>query len=405
MGLLQNRDYRWWFVGDTAGVTAVSLRAFVVPLFAFSLTQSTVLAGVVGTATQALGTFAALPGGVIIDRHNRRRLIQLYAASGLVIWGGITILTATHQMSYPLFLVLASLGALLAGFFGFATDAALRSIVTTTEYPQAAAANQGRDAAVGLASGPIGGFLFGITAWLPFGTALAGYVVAGLATFGIRTDLTPPPYEQRSIVGDLASAARWIWEKRRLRHLLPIIMVVNFAVGGIFIGFQLWLLSQGYTPLQIGWLSAVQASAVLVGSLFAGAIVQRFNTGTLVSVTLGLLTVSLLPTVAISRYPVILACAAVGSFLIPSLNTGLLGYVFGLVPQELQGRVQSVITVAAGGLAALAPVTAGGLLHAVGYRTTIGAFVALLTAGSLAAAASRPIREIPRPDAWENCPL
>lgn len=405
MGLLKNRDYRWWFIGDTAGVIAVSLRAFVVPLFAFSLTQSTVFAGVVGTATQALATFAAVPGGVIIDRHDRRRLIQLYAVSGLVIWGAVTVLIATHRMTHPLFLVLASLGALLAGFFGYATDAALRSIVTTTDYPRAAAANQGRDAAVGLATGPLGGFLFGIAAWLPFGAALVGYVVAGLATFGIRTGLRPPPYEQRSIVGDVASAGAWIWEKRRLRHLIPIIMVVNFAVGGIFIGFRLWLLSEGYTPLQIGWLSAVQASAVLVGSLFAGAIVQRFATGSLVAATLGLLTVSLLPTVAISSYPVILACAALGSFLIPSLNTGLLGYVFGLVPQELQGRVQSVITVAAGGLAALAPLTAGWLLEAVGYRPTIGVFVAILMAGSVAAAASRPIREIPRPDAWETCPL
>ncbi len=405
MGLLRNRDYRWWFAGDTAGASAVALRAFVVPLFAFGLTGSTVLAGVVGTLTQALGTLAAIPGGVVIDRHDRLRLMRLYAASGLVIWGTITILAATRHLTYPVFVLLAGLGALLAGFFGLATDAALRSLVSTTEYPRAAAANQGRDAAVSLASGPVGGFLYGLVSWLPFATALVGYAIAGLATFGIRADLRPPAYDQRSIVGDIASAGRWIWGKPRLRHLLPMIMVVNFAVGGIFVGFQLWLLSQGFTPLQIGWLSAAEASALLLGSLIAGAVVRRIPTGALVAVTLGLLSLALVPTVASGRYGVILTSAAVGSLLIPSLNTGLLGYLFGLVPPELQGRVQSVITVAVGGLAALAPLTAGWALQALGYRTTISTFLALLMAATLAAAASRPIREIPRPDAWDTCPL
>ena len=91
MSLWKSRDYRWWLAGDSAGMAAMMLRQFAVPLVAYSLSGSPELAGLVGTVQVAIATVAALPGGVLIDRHDRRTTIRLQALAGLVIWAAVAL--------------------------------------------------------------------------------------------------------------------------------------------------------------------------------------------------------------------------------------------------------------------------------------------------------------------------
>lgn len=88
MSLFRNANYRAWFVGDTTAVAAVSLRQFAVPLLAFGLTGSTALAGVLVTVQAVVIAAALLPGGVLVDRHDRRTTIRVHAIGGLTTWGG-----------------------------------------------------------------------------------------------------------------------------------------------------------------------------------------------------------------------------------------------------------------------------------------------------------------------------
>ena len=92
MNLFKSRDYRWWFVGDTAGASAIAIRQFAVPLAAYALSGSPALAGLLGTVQVAVATAASLPGGVLIDRHDRRRIIRGYALAGASIWAAVGLL-------------------------------------------------------------------------------------------------------------------------------------------------------------------------------------------------------------------------------------------------------------------------------------------------------------------------
>ncbi|NYE00775.1 MFS family permease [Kineosphaera limosa] len=405
MSLFRNANYRAWFVGDTTAVAAVSLRQFAVPLLAFGLTGSTALAGVLVTVQAVVIAAALLPGGVLVDRHDRRTTIRVHAIGGLTTWGGVGLLQVTGHLPVPVFVGLLACGALLTGLFSGATDAALRSIVSTTDYPRAMATNEGRDAAISLTTGPVGGFLYAVAAWVPFVGVALSHALTWLSTFAIRTDLRPPRRERRRAHRELGDALRWAADRRRIRWLFPLFALVNFAVNGILMGLQFSLLEQGYDARAIGWLTAVLAGATLLGAVAANPIIARVPTGLLAVTALVVVSLALIPAALINSYPVILASLGVGFFLIPALNSSMLGYTFALTPVELQGRVQAILQFATSGLASLAPALVGWLLHQWGHAPAIGLFAGLLVLAAMLGVAAEPLRSIPRPPEWKDAPL
>lgn len=91
------------------------------------------------------------------------------------------------MLTYPLLLVIATLGSAVSGFLGSATDAMLRSIIGVRDYSKALSLNRGRDATISIAGNPVGGFLYGVAPWLPFlvtvmiAAAVLNYGVSGIA--------------------------------------------------------------------------------------------------------------------------------------------------------------------------------------------------------------------------------
>ena len=96
-------------------------------------------------------------------------------------------LFAARMLTYPLLLVIATLGSAVSGFLGSATDAMLRSIIGVRDYSKALSLNRGRDATISIAGNPVGGFLYGVAPWLPFlvtvmiAAAVLNYGVSGIA--------------------------------------------------------------------------------------------------------------------------------------------------------------------------------------------------------------------------------
>ncbi|MGJ6980477.1 MFS transporter [Aestuariimicrobium soli] len=402
MSSLRSANYRWWLVSDSSGVVGGSLRGFAVPLVVYLLSGSAVWAGAVGTVAAVITTVLSLPGGVIVDRHDRRRLVRWYAVGSVLVWGAVTGLGVAGWLTWQVVFAAAVAGAVLAALFGSATDAALRSVVDLEDFPRAMAVNQGRDAAIRLASGPLGGLLLGVTSWLPFlGTTLA-HLVQGLTIGRVNGDLAPPAREPKSVLHDLLEGLRWMRGQSVIVHVSLVAVLTNFGFGGALFAFNLVLLATGHTPFQVGVLDAASAVAALVGSLFAARLVAHVPTGVLVIATLAVDTALFAPAILDQSYVVLVAVSAAVSLLVPALNASALGYLFGRTPVELQGRMQSVLGVVSMGLGSLAPGLVGLLLDWRGARVTIAVFVGVLVLATLATIWSRPIRTIPRPAGWET---
>ena len=89
--LWRSRDYLLWFTGDTLADFGSSLRAFAMPFIAYAATGSLTTAGLVGTVGAVASTVMTVPGGVVVDRVDRKRLIVLGDLARATIYGSAAL--------------------------------------------------------------------------------------------------------------------------------------------------------------------------------------------------------------------------------------------------------------------------------------------------------------------------
>jgi hypothetical protein len=86
---------------------------------------------------------------------------------------------------------------------------------------------------------------------------------------------------------------------------------------------------------------------------------------------------------------------------IPLLNSSSMGFIFGRIPDEMQGRVGSVMSLFMMPLGYLSPLVISLILEHAGF-TASAIFVECAGLGSLGIAVlTKRVREIPKPDQWE----
>lgn len=425
-----NRDYVWWLAGDTTGMIGRAFSLLIVSFVVFDLTASEASAGTLQTIILVLMLAASIPGGVVVDRMDRRRLIYIYAILGSLVSGGIFLYVYSGNLTYLAFTILMSVLALVHGFFGEATNAALRSIMSGGDFVKAQAANQGRDAAVQLIARPLSGFFYGLFAWLPFLISMVFSAAQGLVFTRVKTSLVPADEMQpvpaaavadggaaQDIVEDLPVEAqpprstmredffeglRYLSSRRTLLVLGVIITLVNLGMAGVQSLMMLSLIAQGYPAVEVGYLGVAIGLGVILSSTVAGRIAGEHPTGVITVGSLAWFTLSTAPLLLSDGYWVMMGISFAIGLCVPITNAALLGYVLGRTPQSFQGRVSSLLGVVAQALSAFAPLIAGITLEAYSYHLAAVIFVAISAAGAVIAILSPRVRRIPRPSEWES---
>lgn len=393
-----NPTYRQWFTADTASTIGAAMKGFAISLIAFSLTQSVVLAGWLATFSQIATHVSDVFGGTVVDRHNRK---------------GLIIANATNAM--------------------------LRTIIPTRQYPKAQSLNQGRDSVVSIAGSPLGGVLYAVAPWLPFAVASLMYAISGVSAAQLRVDehvrdmvttdrksKRPDTASQAGCTSDAAVAPdadataesahtsffedfiegwRWTLRRHTLLAICVIAALVNFGLNGVFAAVNLQLVSTHVDSVRLGFINTVMGVGMLIGAVIAARVCERVHMGTglvVLSVT-SLLT--LLPMLFSSDYLVILASSLVVGLPIPTINSLLMGFVFAKVPSEMQGRVGSASDMLSMIPTLFCSALAGSLLPRIGFGATIGLFLAVLAVNVVIALLMPSIRSLPAADHWDDASL
>src|SRR5699024_9379003 len=163
------------------------------------------------------------------------------------------------------------------------SNAMLKQLVPTTQLPRAVAVNQGRQAAVEMASGPVGGALLGLSIAFPPLAQLLGNLGSVLATLTMRRRYFPRTAgAERTRVGeDLREALRWMISQPLRLQILAVASSVNLGANGIIFAVLLDLAADGVPATRIGLLNTVLAAAILLGALLAPRLVDTVPTGVL----------------------------------------------------------------------------------------------------------------------------
>jgi MFS family permease len=401
--LWSNSAYLLLMSGKTTEIIGAGLASFAVPLIAFAITRSVVAAGLVATVGELGNLIATLPAGVIADRVDRRKLLIICSVLGVVAWASLVVTNAMGMLTVWQLAAVVFASSVLGSFYNPAESAGIRQVVTTEQMGSAMAAVEGRSAVATLIAGPVGGVLYGFSRAWPLIASMVGYAVAGICATLVRRPLNGDLSHtaSSSAVSALREGIRFVGSVSFMRAGVVIFALLNLGFGGVLSSLNLHLVSIHTAPILIGLVNAVAGAVMVVGAILAGPLVKRFPVGPLSIVCLIVTVVGVAGLAATTSYVWYLVWIAVATILVPPLNAGIVGYTAAVTPDELQGRMNSVLSLSGALVTPISPIVAAGLLLSVGVNWAMTVFGAILLLGVILTAANRGIRRIGRPDTWE----
>lgn len=445
--LWRGTDYGWWLAADTSGAVGASLIAFAVPLMMLATTGSSAAATTTESICVVVQTVLGLAGGVIQDRYDRRTLMLIWGASGVVLSAvaaaavmlfGNAPKTSGHGVNganAPAFggpyahvlpialLCIVVLFSVRDGLLENTSNAMLRGVVPDEQLPHAMALNDAMDSTVTLAGGPLGGLLMTVGHAVPFLTSAVLSVLGMVSAWRIRR------YWKRATVDDsghsgnaddaaddaidvsgaITAAPRWrdaldgmIWllRDRFQCHLIIAATMVTGASNAFLLLTALDISQGGSQLISAGFINAASAVGMLLGALMASQLVNRVPGGVLVGVMFALLAAgftgaALVPSMV--GKAIFVACSVLA---LPAGNAVLGGLSNTLVGKDKLGRVGAGSMVLQYGAYGVAVALAGWGMQTVGYGPTCLILATVLVAAAAYALTMRSLITLPTPDRW-----
>ncbi len=166
--LWRNRDYLLLWSGQTISSIGSGVSELAFPLLVLALTHSPAQAGFASALRTVPYFIFTLPGGALIDRWNRKRVMILCDAGRAISLASIPVaLVLGHLTIVQLYLVSLVEGSLYV-FFDLAETASLPRVVPKAQLPAAISQNQVTSGITNLLGPPLGGVLYAIGRAVPF---------------------------------------------------------------------------------------------------------------------------------------------------------------------------------------------------------------------------------------------
>ncbi|HSV65998.1 MAG TPA: MFS transporter [Mycobacteriales bacterium] len=381
--LARNRNYQLLWGSQVLSELGFHASAIAFPLLVLAVTGSAAASGLVLGTIAIAQLLAGLPAGALVDRWHRKRIMlgceaaQATAAASLVgalVWG---------TASMPHMVAVAAVIGVCAALFAPAEEASLPSLVSGEQLGTALAMNSARASLGQLTGTAAGGFLFALGRSVPFAVDAITHTMAfvGLAFLRVpRREVPPAP--ARHLGREIATGLRWVWEHRHIRVMLLCAVVLNLSFSAFYLIIIVLAQARGVPAGEIGIMAAMLGVGGVLGALAAPYLSRVVSP--YVSIIMVFWVVTVLAPVALVVYDGYLMglLFAAMMFLVPAANTTIMTQQLLLTPDELRGRLASVMGVVGGVAAAAGPALGGLLMQAVTDRPAV-----LLCAGGMALAA------------------
>jgi len=350
--------------------TRVSMLAF--PLFVLAITHSPAQAGLIGALRGLPYALFILPAGALIDRWNRKLVMILCDIGRALALGSIPVALFLGHLTIAQLYIVSLVEGTLFTFFGLAETACLPQVVSKEQLPTAAAQGMVIDSVSGLIGPSLGGVLYSLGRAIPFLTDAISYGASVLSLFFIKAkfqeERDPAPLH---LWADIKEGLTWLWHQ-------PLIRFLALLTGGMVapvVGYSLILIviaqSQHASAFTIGVILASGGVGSILGALLVTPLQKRFSFGQLMigSTWIWALTWLLF---AVAPNPLILGIVTAVSFIIvPIYMSVQFGYRLALIPDHLQGRVNSVFRLIAFGSEPIGLAVTGVLLQVMGPVPTV----------------------------------
>jgi MFS family permease len=394
--LRRNRDFVLLQTGQALSTVGSQASAIAYTLLVLDLTGSAAKAGLASFAQLVPYALFALPAGVAVDRLNRKWLMIWADIIRVIALASLGITIATGHVTFAQILVVAFIEGTSFVSFNIAEIGAVRSVVPAPQLQRAFATEQARLSAVYLVGPPLGGALFGIARSLPFIVDAISYAFSTGTLLAMRTPFQEVR-EERETAGlwtQIREGLAWLWRHAFLRNCALLFVGSNFLFGALNLLLIVAGQRQGLSSAQIGLLVAAVGVASVFGSIAAPRFLKLLPMRA-VLVLSSWLALGMVAFVVEPNAYVLVAGLVPLWFFNPTVNAMVIGYRVALVPDRLQGRVNSVARSVALLAYPLGPLVAGLLLASYSARTVAVAVLAGFVALAVATTVNRSIRSAP----------
>lgn len=116
--LWRGTDYGKWFVADSCTSLSSSIQGFAMPLIAQTVTGSPAQATLLDSIMTMISSVLRLPGGVVQDKYDRKKLMIAFGLIGFALFGICAALGWAGLLIYPVLMVLAICLGIRSGLLG-----------------------------------------------------------------------------------------------------------------------------------------------------------------------------------------------------------------------------------------------------------------------------------------------
>ena len=379
-------------VVSTLGSSAASI---IYPLLILAITGSPGAAGIASALRALPYLLFSLPVGALIDRWDRKRamivcdLLRALVVSTIPVALWFDALTLWHIYA------VAFIEGSLFVFFNLAEVAALPRVVATAELPRAAALNEAAFGAAQIAGPSLGTLLFQtLGRAAPFVGDAVSYLVSTVSLLLIKTEFSAArPAAPRTLRAEIAEGLRWLWHQPLIRSMALLTGGLNFIYAATPLMLIVLAKQMGASDLDIGLIFSIGGISGIVGSLIGGRIQRRFSFGQVIITVIWVQALLFPLYLVVPNFWLLGVVYALVYTLSPVYNVVQFSYRIALIPDALQGRVNSSFRLLAFGFNPLGAALCGLLIERAGSTATVLVFAVCYLLMAVAAQLNRHIRQ------------
>jgi MFS family permease len=389
-----NRDYMLLWSGQVISSVGTQVSTIALPLLILAITHSPAVAGFAGALRAFPYIVFSLPVGALIDRWNRKLVMILCDSGRAVLLGSIPVAMALHHLTTVQIYLVSLLEGTLFVFFDIAEVACLPRVVAKSQLPAATAQNQATMSISSLAGPPLGGLLYSINLTLPFISDAISYVLSVLSLFAIKTRFQGErPTQRRHLLAEIGEGLRWLWSHPLIRFMAFLTGMLNLVGSGSLLIIIVIAQHQGANSFEIGLIFTISALGGIAGSLIGGFIHRRFTFGQVIITTVWIDALTW-PLLAIAPNFVFIGVLTGINFMLAIVyNVVQFSYRMALIPDELQGRVNSAFRLLAFGFQPIGLALTGILLSWSSAVETVLIFTVFYVAVAIMTHANASVRK------------
>lgn len=394
------RDFMFLWGGQVVSTLGSMTSQVIYPLLILALTDSPAAAGIAGALRFIPYLVFSLPVGALIDRWDRKRVMILSDIGRALAVASIPVAMFFDVLTlWQVYLVCLVEGSLFV-FFNIAEVAALPRVVPRTQLPEATAYNEAGFGIAGIVGPPMGTVLYeALGRAVPFVGNAVSYVISFASLLAIKASFrAEAAVAKRDLGAEIAEGLRWLWSKPLIRFMAFVTGGINLVNAAMPLVMIVLAKELGAGDAEIGVIFSIAGVGGIAGSLVGGRIQRRFTFGQVIVGTIWIAAAAFLLFVVAPGFFWIGLIAGVYSFVGPVYNVVQFSYRVALIPDALQGRVNSTFRLLAFGFMPIGASLSGLAIEHLGVRWAIVLFAACFFVLAIFVSINRHVRDAPRLD-------